>query len=350
MNRLKTAIAGLLILTILGLMGCFGNNENPDVSEINVDLNRIDFDDAFLGIEPGDDIKSELEILKSQYPNLTDIFIKNIMQFQRPRDTSDLYLNNINGFLESDIIQGLKVDIDSVYRDRSSIDRRFEQAFKYLKHYFPEKNTPRLYYLMTEFSYATFIFPETKTRDGLGVSLDMFLGRSYPYKELFPTNAAFSGYLTASFDQAYIVKKGMDAIIDDMVGNPNGQRMIDQMIHNGKKQYLLDKFLPVTADSIKWEFTADQMDWVKGNELNLYSHFTSQKMLYSDDQMKYLKFIHPSPNSPGLPEEAPGRTGNYIGYKIIQSYMDQSGGSLQSMVDEKDTQTILNTSRYKPRI
>ena len=350
MNRLNTAITGLLLLTILGGMGCFVGDDIPDVSKIDIHLDRVDYDEAFLTMAAGDNIKSEVEMLKSQHPTLTNIYIDNIMQFRRMRDTTDLYLTDINGFLSSDLVHGLKADIDSVYADRNALDLGFEQAFRYLKHYFPDSTTPRLYYLMTEFSYATFIFPESESRDGLGVSLDMFLGREYPYKALFPTNAAFSGYLTASFDKAFVVKKGMDAIIDDIIGPPNGQRMIDQMINNGKKQYLLDKLIPETADSIKWEFTSDQMEWVEINELNLYSHFTSQKMLYSDDQMKYLKFIHPSPNSPGLPEEAPGRTGNYIGYKIIQAYMNQSNGTLQSMIDEKDTQTILNISRYKPRL
>ena len=106
MNRLKPVIAGLLILTILGWMGCFDSDENPDVSNIKVDLNRVDFDDAFLAMEPGDNIKSEVEILKSQYPILTDIFINNIMQFRRPRDTSDQYLIDINGFLGSDLVHG----------------------------------------------------------------------------------------------------------------------------------------------------------------------------------------------------------------------------------------------------
>jgi len=351
MNRLNTTITGLMLLTILGFMGCLESAGIPDVSDITIELDRVDYDDLFLGLKPGDNIRSEVEILKSKHPILSDIFISNIMQFKSPRDTTDLYLTDINGFLQSDLIHGLKAHIDSVYNDdRSAIDRQFIQAFKYLKHYFPEKETPRIYYLLTEFSYAAFVFPETDTRDGLGISLDMFLGRAYPYKKLFPTNPAFSEYLTLSFDPAYVVKKGMDAIIDDLVGPPKGQRMIDQMIHNGKRQYLLDKLMPQAPDSIKWEFTADQMEWVKSNELNLYSHFTSQKMLYSEDYMKFTKFINPSPNSPGLPEEAPGRTANYIGYKIIQAYMDQSGESLQSLIEEKDTQTILNTARYKPRI
>lgn len=335
---------------MLLITGCFSTDDRPDVSHISVNIDRVDYDDAFLGMEAGENIQSSLAVLSDQYPILTKIYTENVMQFRHPRDTSDVYFKEINGFLSSDAVHGLKHRIDSVHTDRSQYDRGFEAAFRYLMHYFPERSIPRVYYMMTEYTTATFIFPESDTRDGLGISLDMFMGRDYPYKKMFPTNPAFSEYITQSFDRPYIVKKGIDAIVDDIVGYPNGARMIDVMVHNGKKQYILEQLLPTTPDSIRWEYTANQMKWVKENELNLYSHFTSQKMLYSDDQMSYMKFVNPSPNSPGLPEEAPGRTANYIGYKIIAAYMSQTGKSLSELVQEKDSQEILNEARYRPRI
>lgn len=337
-------------IALLMMMGCFGSDDTPDVSHIQLSIDRVDFDDAFLGLESGDNIQSSMAILREQYPALTKIYIENVMQFRHPRDTNDNYLADVSGFVQSDAVHGLKHRIDSVHIDRSAYDRGFQDAFRYLKHYFPSYSTPRVYYMMTEYTTATFIFPESQSRDGLGISLDMFMGRAYPYKKIFPTNPSFSEYITNSFDKPYVVKKGIDAVIDDLVGYPNGPRMIDVMINNGKKQYLLEKLLPATPDSILWEYPAAQMEWVKQNELNLYSHFTSQEMLYSDNQMDYMKFVNPSPNSPGLPSEAPGRTANYIGYKIIEAYMEKTGSSLEDLIEKKNSQEILNQARYRPRI
>jgi len=98
MNRLNTTITGLLLLTILGLMGCFSKEEIPDVSNITVALDRVDYDDAFLSLKGDANLNSELEILKSEYPNLTNIYVENVMQFKRPRDTSDVHLTEIEGF------------------------------------------------------------------------------------------------------------------------------------------------------------------------------------------------------------------------------------------------------------
>lgn len=350
MYSLKTVCLLLLFCSIGLLVGCFESDNLPDISHIDIDFEGINYDDEFLAMTSGDNIKSSIEVLKSKFPALTNIYINNVMRFRHPRDTSDIYLDDINGFLASDAVTGLKHRIDSVYTDRSIMDRGFEEAFRYMKYYLPERSTPRVYYMMTEYSVASFIFPESETQDGLGISLDMFMGRDYPYKKLFPTNPSFSDYLTPSFDKAYVVKKGMDAITDDIVGQPQGPRMIDQMILNGKKQYILEQFLPTTPDTILWEYTAAQMDWVTANELNLYSHFTSQEMLYSTDHMAFMKFVNPSPNSPGLPAEAPGRTANYIGYKIIQAYMRRTGASIADLIGETDSQNILNAARYKPSI
>lgn len=75
----------------------------------------------------------------------------------------------------------------------------------------------------------------------------MFLGRNYPYKNIDPTNPNFSGYLTRTFDKDYLTKKTIDLIVEDITGSPGGVRLLDYMVHNGKKLYLLKKFLPAAG-------------------------------------------------------------------------------------------------------
>jgi len=350
MYRLKTAWTAAVVCLILLMIGCFNSDTAPDVSHIDIAVEGVNFDDEFLSLEPGENLKSSLAVLQGRYPGMTQVYIENVLEMKHPRDTSDRYLSFLDGFVQSESVAGLKHRVDSVHVDRSAYDRQFTQAFRYLKHYFPERNTPTVYYMLSEYSVAAFVFTESANQDALGISLDMFMGRDYPYKKMFPTNPSFSAYQTRSFDRAHVVKKGINAIVDDIVGYPNGSRMLDIMLNNGKKQFILEKLMPSTPDSILWEYTIPQMEWVQSNELNLYSHFTSQEMLYSDDQMTFMKFVSPSPNSPGLPQEAPGRTANYIGYKIIESYMQRSGNSLEELVQEKNSQEILNTARYRPTI
>ncbi len=75
-----------------------------------------------------------------------------------------------------------------------------------------------------------------------------------------------------------------------------------------------------------------------------------EDLFYVSDINKINKLVNPSPNSPGMPNAAPGRTANYLGWKIVEAYMErQSNYFIQDLVVEKDAQKILNISKFKPR-
>jgi len=107
--------------------------------------------------------------------------------------------------------------------------------------------------------------------------------------------------------------------------------------------------LPTTSDTILFEFTDPQMKWCNANEVELWSFFMDSNLLYSVESAKFNKYINPSPNSPGMPEIAPGRTACFIGYKIIEKYMQNTNTSLLDLVKMKDSQKIVELAKYKPR-
>lgn len=50
-----------------------------------------------------------------------------------------------------------------------------------------------------------------------------------------------------------------------------------------------------------------------------------------------------------MPAEAPGRTGSWLGWQIINSYMAKHPEtSLPELLRLKDSQALLNQSGYKP--
>ena len=63
----------------------------------------------------------------------------------------------------------------------------YEQAFKFLKYYFPELPTPKVTTFISEYSVAAFIYGE----GDLGLGLDFFLGSNYPYARYNPNNPNF---------------------------------------------------------------------------------------------------------------------------------------------------------------
>ena len=121
------------------------------------------------------------------------------------------------------------------------------------------------------------------------------------------------------------------------------------MLDNGKELYILDALLPEVSDTVIHQYSAEQMDWVVQNEANIYAHLIDKELLYSTIWQDFRKLVDHSPNSPGMPVEAPGRTANYIGYRMVEAYMrNNPETSFEDLIKLDNAQEFLARSRYRP--
>ncbi|MFQ5447121.1 MAG: hypothetical protein ACE5FF_09305 [Saprospiraceae bacterium] len=98
------------------------------------------------------------------------------------------------------------------------------------------------------------------------------------------------------------------------------------------------------------EYSQPQVDWCNQNEENIWAYLISEDLLYSTAWNDFRKLVEYSPNSPGMPKEAPGRTANWLGWQIVKAYMKRHPGtSLEDLIALKDAQAIMDGSKYKPR-
>ena len=91
------------------------------------------------------------------------------------------------------------------------------------------------------------------------------------------------------------------------------------------------------------------MDWVAANESNIYAHLIDQELLYSTLWQDFRKLVDHSPNASGMPAEAPGRTANYIGYRMVDAYMrNNPETTFEDLLKLNDAQEFLARSKYRP--
>lgn len=320
----------------------------PDVSGIEVDFDIVRFDQQVLAIDTNE-VRNGIDKLMDQYPAATTLYFETLNPYtaSAKRDSIDQALR---AFLTEPFVQNLSDTIDIVFGDMSTIEFDMKQAYRYLKHYIPEVDVADLYTFNTLFNYQRFMYLDDDESNALGAGLELFLGRAYPYKKIDPQNSSFSAYLTRSFDKEHFVKKTIELVVDEELGNPPGARLIDQMIHNGKRLYMLDKILPEIPDSIIMEYTSEQMAWADDNRLEMWSYFFDQELFYETNMMKITKYLNHSPDSPGMPELAPGRTANYMGWQVIKAYMKKyPETTFRELIGLTDAQQLLEKSKYKPR-
>ena len=319
----------------------------PDVSNIEITNKLFRFDQRLASLDTNN-LKSELTILNQQVPNFYGTYFKNVLPFETKTEAD--FMNNMKGYLGDYRIQKLQDTTEMIFADfEKDLMPKLDHSMKLMKYYFPDFQAPNLYTFTSEYTYQQFIFRD-RERDGIGIGLDMFLGDKYPYKDIDPNNPSFSYYLTRTYNKAHLPKKVIEILVDDIVGRPSGSRLLDQMISNGKKLYILEKVLPMEHDSIIHEYTTKQTKWVQENESPMWAFFFDEEMFYESNTMKINKYINPSPNSPGMPDGAPGRTANYLGLQIVKAYMKKfPNTTLQELIDLKDAQIIMDKSKYKPR-
>lgn len=343
------SILTLFCLTAL-FYSCGGDVQvkAPDVSDIQVDYRIIRWDSLILNVDTFHTAR-DLALLKDKHPAFYEIYFSRILPLV-PNKEGDISVS-MDGFLRAPISAHLKEELQKTFPHlNEQLKNELDQAFQYYKYYLPEEELPDVYTLLSEFAFQTVLFPLKENKDGVGVGLDMFLGSDYPYSNLDPQNPSFSAYITRSFDKDHMTKKIIEIMIEDKVAPVKKGQLLDYMIRNGKVLYAMDHILPMAHDSIITEYSRDQLDWAMNNEVEMFSFFLKEELFYEDETMKINKYIFPSPDSPGMPPAAPGRTANFIGWKIVESYMKRHPEvSMKALFEDQDAQYIMNESKYKPK-
>lgn len=281
-----------------------------------------------------------VDSLLKKYPIFTEVFFDQVIF---PENTTSITLNNlIRNYCEAPAIQHLIDTTQFLFPDLKDLENNLARAFGYFHYYFPERPVPEVFTYVSEFGIGTFTV-DTKV---LAIGLDFFLGKDYPYYD----PAVFPVYLKRTMTPEYMLPKTIQALAQVLLAPVTTGNLLDYMIFNGKVLYLTSRFLPDEPMYLLNLYTPEQMKWTEENELNIWSYLLDLGYFYESDQRKFKKFVDPGPGSPGLPQEAPSRVANWIGYRIVESYMNlHPEVSLQELASNTDFQSIMDQSNYKPR-
>lgn len=351
--RLKCPTTLPWLLMCLSILGCGRTDHKkskPDVGTILPDLHWSRFDQVLMNLDttaPAVQVQGYC----NEHAVFCDLFFKQLLLM--PYDLQKLdasWTHELLSFMRDPLLQdAMQKSLQSLPPDEA-LQKEFGRSTQYFQYYFPNLGVPRFYTCWTGFGYGNFIFESDPGVDGLGISLEFFAGPAMDYKLVDPQNPVFSNYLTRTFNADHLLSKTWDAWLEDKIPvNPKSQ-LLDFVVQRGKKVYILEHLLPEAHDTVLFEYTPQQLKWCRENKQEIWSYFLSQKLLYTTEMIKISKYIHPSPNAPGMPPEAPGRTASFIGYELVKAYMkNHPEKNLMDLLQVEDSQTFLQQARFKPR-
>ncbi|MBC7553569.1 MAG: hypothetical protein H7257_06280 [Taibaiella sp.] len=352
MNKLFRFSVFMVAATLFFSCGQKGADA-PDVSGIQVDLKTYRFDHDIYAIDTNH-LSAALPVLKSKYPDFLDFFLDTMMGFNIRGNYNDTVSGVREGFHElvayKDYVQ-LQDTINKYYPDTKDVDEDLTKAFKYMKHYFPTSNAPKVIYI----NHILLNVPVLCVDVNIScICLDMFLGGQFPYYR----SIGVPDYLEPHLRKSYIPVAFFSTLYQSTYPyRMDDKTLLERMVMRGKEQYFLHKVMPELGDSTLFGFTATQVDWCSKNEAQIYNFFVQRNLLYNKEEREIGPYVIDGPfargigsaTDPGRP--TPGNIGTWLGYKIITAYMAQyPDKSLAELIAEKtEAASILDQANYRPK-
>ncbi len=341
MNDLSGAKKLVLIAIALSvlLVSCSSERPDIDVSDIDVKLHIKRFEIDLFTINP-DSIEQNIPFFTDKYGLFYELFNKNIINIGGVELPS--YKNNLRGFITDADMRSVYEDCIAQYAGIDDLAKNLTEAFKHYKYYFSERQVPEIITFISGFNY------NIVTADSiLAIGLDMYLGRGCKYYSMLQ----FPKYKTNNLINEAIVPDCIKGWASSEFEYIDAEKdLLSNIVYTGKILYFMDCMLPDVDDSLKIGYTSNQIKWCRQNEPNIWAYFIEQKLLYSTDHVENNKYTGEGPFTPGFPEGSPGRVGQWLGWQIVRSFMDNNSEvSLRELMEkENDAQKILTKSKYKP--
>ncbi|TXD47676.1 gliding motility lipoprotein GldB [Polaribacter sp. IC073] len=314
----------LVILAVLfGFYACDTDNiHKVDVSNIDVNFEVKRFDVDFYTSE-----KQNLPELKRKYP------------YFFPKEITDSI--SVSKMSNKDELE-LFAETQEIYQDVSPLKEELRLLFKHVKYYNSKFIAPDVITMLTNIEYESRVI----YADSLFIiSLDVYLGKHHEFYADYPK------YIKENNTKEHIVVDVAKAITEKQIFNTSDRSFVGKMIHEGKKMYLLESYLPTVSSREIIGYEEDKFNWVTANEEQIWTYFIEKKLLFSTDTKLNKRFLDTAPFSKFYMEHdnlSPGRVGIWVGWQIVRSYMKQNDVSLQELlkINELD---LFKKSKYKPK-
>ena len=329
---------------VLAFTACDRGKDHPDVSGVAVGEIHIErFDTAFFALD-SNNIVPGLYRLNQRYPWFTGDFVGNILGAGPLSDTSRMAFAATRSFLTS--YMPIRDSLSKKYRDLGWLEKELRQGFSYIKYYFPQYHLPA--------KVVAFIGPFdgpgiAVTSYALAIGLQSYAGRNFSFYLSLQGQEMYPQYISRRFEPEYIEANCLRNLSEDICpDSSDGRPLIEQMIVKGRYWWLTGKLQPDAPDSIRTGFSQSQLKWCASNEASIWSYFL-QNDLYSVDPDIIKNYVGEGPKTLGMPDNAPGNIGTWVGWQIVKKYADAHKDMPPAVLMHVPPRTIFDETKYKPR-
>ena len=331
----------LYIVTVVLCLTSCGHKEVYFPRNIaGVETEVVRFDRSLLNVRRESSM-DDVRVLYDEYPEFMPIFVEDILGI--PSEDTVYLAEALPNFLE-DTVYGFRNTnrrVREVFADTKDIEDELNGAFSRLHYLYPDMRIPTVYFMVSGFN-ASIYFADA---DMVAVGLDMYLGSDYEYY-----NRVVYDYQKTTMRKECIACDVVSAWLFRNIRYTAAQnRLIDNMIYRGKIMYLLSLLFPGEKDYEVMGYTKDQWRWCEEHERAIWNLVMDKRDLFKTETIVLTSYLNDGPFTAEVSQDAPGRLGTWLGWRIAESYMRNNKDiTLQSLMEDGDAQRILEQSYYNP--
>jgi hypothetical protein len=325
-------------LLVFGLLGSCSDSERegcivaPDTRGISISFEIEELQDSIAKISS----KDELVSLFTRHPLVRDYVFR---RTEYPNDS--VFINEIYKRLTNPGIDTLLAETERIFGDLSILRNDFEQAFKNIRHYYPDYHPPKIQTVISGLDTDLFVSDSL-----IIVGLDFYLGSEGRFRP------KMYDYLLRRYDPGDIVPSVMLIYgIKDELNKTDikDKTVLADMVAYGKSYYFAKRMLPCTPDSVLISYTAEELKGSRKNQDLIWARFIESQVLYSTSHLVKKDYLGDRPFTVQVGEKCPGRIGQWVGWQIVEKYMaTHPDVTLRRLMETSDAQKIFRESNYKP--
>ena len=329
----------LIIACLMALTACqkartyFPKDIEPQQVEI------VRFDQALMNVHEAS-VAQDIRVLYDEYPMFMSMWVEDILGIPAA-DTA--YLEKALPEFLNDTLYGFKATNakeQQVFADVTDIEKELSKAFGRIQYLYPETEIPSMYLFISGFQTPIYFGDEL-----IAIGGDMYLGSEYEYY-----NRVVYDYQKQTMRKECIPVDVVSAyLFRTLPYTSSKSRLLDQMIYRGKVMYLVAQIFDNLPGYEVMGWTKEQWNWCVKNERAIWHLVMDKRDLFKTESLVLTSYLNDGPFTSEVSQDAPGRLGIWLGWHIVESYMEHNENvSLQELMAEPDAQKILEESYYKP--
>ena len=329
----------LFIACLMALTACQKGRtyfpKNIEAQQVEI----VRFDKALLNVHEAS-VAQDIKVLYDEYPTFMPLWVEEILGIPAA-DTA--YLEQALPEFLNDTIYGFKATNakeQAVFADVTYIEKGLSKAFSRIQNLYPETEIPSIYLFISGFQTPIYFGDEL-----IGIGGDMYLGSDYEYY-----NRVVYEYQKQTMRKECIPVDVVSAFLFRTLPYTSSKsRLLDQMMYRGKVMYLVAQLFDELPGYEVMGWTKEQWNWCVKNERAIWHLVMDKRDPFKTESLVLTSYLNDGPFTSEVSQDAPGRLGIWLGWRIAESYMAHNEAvSLQELMAEPDAQKILEESYYKP--